>query len=129
RKGWADTARFPFAAPDYEAGSRLATEHLLEGGARRIAFVGGPEGRPVTQRRMAGYLAALAAAGQAPQVFPGPATRAFGRRMARELAERHPQVDAVLCFNDLLALGLLAGCARLGRPLGDTFRVVGFDDI
>ncbi|MFC3087060.1 LacI family DNA-binding transcriptional regulator [Tabrizicola soli] len=123
------TGRFPFAAPDYPAGSRLATEHLLAQGARRIAFVGGIAGRAVTDLRMSGYLAALAGCGLPPLHLPGRPGRAFGREAARQLAARHPSVDAVLCFNDLTALGLLTGCAELGRPVGQELKIVGFDDI
>lgn len=123
------TTRFPFAAPDYPTGSRLATEHLLAQGARRIAFVGGIEGRAVTQLRMSGYLATLAAQGMKPIHLPGRPGRAFGRETARRLAEHHPAVDAVLCFNDLTALGLLTGCAELGRAVGSALKIVGFDDI
>ena len=122
----ASTARFPFAGPDYETGSRLAAEHLVALGARRIAFIGGLEGRAVTQSRMSGYLAAMAGA---PLVLPGRPTRAFGRDAAALLVRDHPEVDAVICFNDLVALGLLAGCAEIGRVVGPGFRVVGFDDI
>lgn len=121
--------RFPFAAPDYPAGSRLATEHLLERGARRIAFVGGLEGRAVTELRMSGYLAVLAEHGLKPLVLPGRPGRALGHEMAGRLARDFPEVDAALCFNDLTALGLLSGCARLGRAVGPGFRITGFDDI
>jgi LacI family transcriptional regulator len=123
------TGRFPFAAPDYEHGSRLAAEHLLAQGARRIAFLGGLAGRSVTQRRLSGYLSVLAEAGIDPVMLPGRPGRAFGRDAARRLAEDRPDVDAVICFNDLVALGLLAGCAAIGRRVGSDLRVVGFDDI
>lgn len=123
------TTRVPFAAPDYPTGSRLATEHLLRQGACRIAFVGGLEGRAVTQLRMSGYLAALAAKRLHPLHLPGRPGRAFGREAARWLAQEHPAVDAVLCFNDLTALGLVTGCTELGRPVGSTLKIVGFDDI
>lgn len=123
------TDRFPFAAPDYPTGSRLATEHLLAQGARRIAFVGGLEGRAVTQLRMSGYLGTLAAQGLHPLHLPGRPGRAFGREAARWLIREHPAVDAVLCFNDLTALGLLTGCTELGRPVGTALKIVGFDDI
>ena len=54
----------------------------------------------------------------------------MGRAMARRLAEDHPEVDAALCFNDQVALGLLSGCAEIGRPVGPGgLRIVGFDDI
>lgn len=120
---------FPFAAPDYEAGSRLAAEHLLARGARRIAFVGGLEGREVTRARMSGYMAVLAEAGLQPAMLPGRPGRAFGRAAAQVLASDLPGVDAVICFNDLVALGLMSGCAELGRGVGTDLLVVGFDDI
>ena len=123
------TDLFPFAAPDYGEGSRLATEHLLDAGARRIAFVGGLAGRDVTRERMSGYERVIAEAGIEPLILTGRSTRAFGREAARRLAEDHPDVDAALCFNDLTALGLLAGCAQIGRAVGPDFRIVGFDDI
>lgn len=123
------TDLFPFAAPDYVTGGRVATEHLLRAGSRRISFVGGLEGRAVTRERMSGYSAALAAAGMEPVVLTGRASRAFGRETAMRLAREFPQVDAAICFNDLVALGMLAGCARIGREVGSDFRIVGFDDI
>ena len=122
----ADPARFPFAVPDYATGSRLAADHLIALGARRIAFVGGLEGRAVTRGRMSGYLATLEGP---PRVLPGRPTRSFGREAAFRLAQDHPDVDAAICFNDLTALGLLSGCAEIGRAVGPGFRVVGFDDI
>jgi LacI family transcriptional regulator len=129
RKVDARTDRFPFAAPDYPAGSRMAADHLLQSGARRIAFVGGIEGRAVVEERMSGYLSALDDAGMQRLVLHGRASRSFGREAAHRLAAYHPDVDAAICFNDLVALGMLSGFAELGRPVGDGFRLVGFDDI
>jgi LacI family transcriptional regulator len=123
------TDRFPFAAPDYVEGSRLAAAHLLGAGARRIAFVGGMSGHGVAQERMSGYLAELERVGQAPLVLSGRASRSFGRDMARRLVRDYPDVDAAICFNDLVALGMLWGFIELGRSVGERFRIVGFDDI
>lgn len=122
------TDLFPFAAPDYAQGSRLAAAHLIAAGARRIAFVGGVEGRGVTAERLSGYQAELAAAGLVAHVLPGRPTRAFGRASAAWFLD-HPEWDAALCFNDLVALGLMSGLAQGGRPVGAAFRLVGFDDI
>jgi LacI family transcriptional regulator len=120
---------FPFAAPDYRAGTRLATTHLVESGARRIAFVGGVEGRSVTQERMAGYLEVVSQRGLTPLVLPGRASRTFGREASRRLAAEHKDVNAALCFNDLVALGMLAGFDELGMKVGRDIMVAGFDDI
>lgn len=119
----------PFAGPDYVTGSRIATQHLLDQGAHQIAFVGGLDGRAVTQERMAGYHEVLLAAGMEPLVLSGKSSRAFGLEMAARLAQMHPNCDAVICFNDLVALGFMAGCNTLGRTPGIDINVVGFDDI
>ena len=123
------TDLFPFAAPDYAESGRVATRHLLEQGAQRIAFVGGLDGRPVTHERASGYIEEVTARGQEPLVLTGAASRQFGKGQAKVLADTYPDVDGVVCFNDLVALGLLAGSAEIGRAVGSGFKVVGVDDI
>jgi len=122
------TDLFPFAAPDYATGGRLAAQHLIDRGARRIAFAGGIAGRAVTAERMSGYLAALAENGLEPAVFHGRPTRAFGRECAEHFVATGV-CDAAVCFNDLVALGMVSGFAGRGRLVGRDFRLVGFDDI
>ena len=125
----ARTKTFPFATLDYETGGRLAAEHLLDLGLTRIAFVGGLANRPVTEERMAGYRAAMAAAGLPTLAFHGRPSRAFGRDMALSLRTAHPEIEAAICFSDLVALGMLAGFAQAGVAVGTDFSLVGFDDI
>ncbi|MEX3010736.1 LacI family DNA-binding transcriptional regulator [Hoeflea sp. TYP-13] len=120
---------FPFASLDYATGGRLAARHLVDVGARRIAFVGGLEERPVTRERMSGYLEVMAELGIEPVTFHGRSTRAFGRDMAMTLVSEHPEIDAAMAFNDLVALGMLSGFAQCGVNVGSDFRLVGFDDI
>jgi LacI family transcriptional regulator len=125
----APTDRFPFASFDYARGGRFAAEHLTALGARRVAFVGGFEGRPITLERMSGYLAVMEERDRGTVVLTGRASRVFGREAAQELTGRHPDVDAVICFNDLVALGMLSGFLASGRKVGAEVRVVGFDDV
>lgn len=122
------TDLLPFASPDYAAGGRLATQHLIDTGARRIAFAGGIEGRAVTAERLSGYLAVMQEHGLAPRVIPGRPTRAFGREVADRLID-DADCEAAVCFNDLVALGVISGFAGRGRLVGRDFRLVGFDDI
>ncbi|MEL6961036.1 MAG: LacI family DNA-binding transcriptional regulator [Pseudomonadota bacterium] len=124
-----DGGTFPLLAPDYLTGGRLAAEHLVEQGCNKIAFLGGLEGRPVTRERMAGYLSVLEETKQEPLTLTGQSTRAFGKAMAAKLRAEHPDVDGVICFNDLVALGVLSACPELGLKAGRDLRVVGFDDI
>jgi len=120
------TGLFPFSSFDYAAGSARATRHLMNQGAQRIAFVGGLEGRAITEERKSGYLAEIKRAGAEPFSLHGRSSRAFGLDAVDQLPD---DVDAAVCFNDLVALGMLSGFARIGRNLGQDFRLVGFDDI
>ncbi|MGP1355038.1 LacI family DNA-binding transcriptional regulator [Roseicyclus sp.] len=129
RKMDARTDLFPFSSFDYAHGSAEATRHLIGLGARRIAFVGGLDGRSITEERKAGYADALSGAGLSPLRLPGTTSRAFGLSAAATLVREHPDCDGVLCFNDLVALGLMAGLAREGVAVGSAMRLVGFDDI
>lgn len=122
-------AAFPFASLDYATGGRLAAQHLLAMGARQIAFVGGLSDRPITAERMSGYLEVMAQAGLPPLALKGRPSRAFGREAAIDLRQNHAGCDAAICFNDLVALGLLSGFAQSGVQVGRDFRLIGFDDI
>lgn len=123
------TDLFPFASHDYAAGGRLAGEHLIGLGSKNIAFVGGIQDRPITLERMIGYDEAMKANGLVPTVFYGRPSRAFGRDIALHLAERHRDIEAAICFSDLVALGMLSGFAEAGIRAGRDFKIVGFDDI
>lgn len=125
----ATDVRLPFFSHDYVEGSRLAVRHLLDQGIRRIAFVGGLEERDITRDRMSSYLAEMAALGLPVTFLAGRPTRRFGRDIADTLLARHPDIEAAICFNDLVALGLQAGLAEHGRTVGRDFYLVGFDDI
>ncbi len=120
---------FPFASHDYAEGSRSAAQHLVDSGAQNIAFVGGFAERAITQERMSGYLKVLAESGKKSFALHGRATRAFGHDAALQLIKDHPEIDAALCFNDLVALGMVSGFARMGKQIGRDFRLIGFDDI
>ncbi len=120
---------FPFASLDYAKGGALATKHLIEQGAKRIAFMGGIEGRPITQERMQGYLEVMESHGLQPLHIAGRPSRALGRSIARRLGDDHPDVDAALCFSDLVAIGALSGFAERDVKVGQDFLLVGFDDI
>ncbi|MFM2390651.1 MAG: hypothetical protein RLZZ437_2206 [Pseudomonadota bacterium] len=120
---------FPLIAPDYLSGSRDATRHLIAAGARHIAFVGGLDGRAVTEERKAGYLEVLAQEGLEPIIMTGKSSRDFGRNAARQLFADSAGVDAAVCFNDLVALGMLSGCHEVGWRVGEDFLIMGFDDI
>lgn len=124
-----DTARFPFISPNYQEGGRVATRYLIESGARRIAFVGGLDGRQVTQERVSGYLEVMSEHGLSPLVLSGRSSRSFGHRVAAQLFRDYSECDAALCFNDLVAFGMINACHEARKDIGTDFQIIGFDDI
>ena len=129
RRVQSEAPQLPFFSHDYASGSSLAARHLLEQGIERIAFVGGIEGREITAERMYGYRSEMRKKDLTEVVLHGPSTRAFGRATARKMLRDHPHINAAICFNDLVALGLCSGLNEVGRMPGKDFFVIGFDDI
>lgn len=112
-------------------GARLAVEHLLERGRRRIATIAGPADMAAGRQRVDGYRAALAAAGVGYDdslVEPGDFSFASGERAMRALLERRPDLDAVFCADDPMAAGALGVLREAGRSVPSDVAVVGFDD-
>lgn len=125
-------ADWDFLALDNVTGARLATEHLLARGHRRIAFVGGHRDSSSCRERREGYRGALAAAGIAPEpqwLVECAPTRLEATRAVGALFVRDPAPTAAVCYNDAVALGVIAGLAQRGRHAGVDFAVTGFDDI
>lgn len=121
---------------DDELGGRMATEHLLELGHRRIAFVGDLEhdifGFTSSERRHRGYLRALATAGVVAREEDQHTAR-HGRDTARAATLRLLALDdpptAVFAASDTQALGVLQAARERGLQVPEDLSVVGFDDI
>jgi DNA-binding LacI/PurR family transcriptional regulator len=117
---------------DSFAGGRIATEHLLEAGRRRIAFLGGPRAESEVKDRHRGYEAALHAAG----LEVDPALVAYGNWSQHsavaaldELVARAPDLDAVFANSDLMAIAAMDELRALGRRIPEDVAVVGYDDV
>ncbi|BCL25295.1 LacI family DNA-binding transcriptional regulator [Streptomyces aurantiacus] len=110
-------------------GGRLAAEHLLGRGCRRIVTVSGPLGVPASQERLAGFRDTMARHGHAyvPLVQGGFTVDSGMAAMTRLLAE-HPDVDGVFAANDLMAQGICQVLRERGHRVPHDVAVVGFDD-
>src|SRR3546814_4219468 len=110
---------------------RAMTEHLLSAGYRRIAFLAARLD-PRSNRRMAGYRAVMGEAGLADDTLmvqtKAPSSVQVGCELLREIVGRRPDVDAVFCNNDDIALGALFECQRLGIAVPERLGIAGFND-
>jgi LacI family transcriptional regulator len=124
--------RLTSVTPDNMRGARRAVEHLIGLGHRRIAFVGGYEDMIAHGERSGGWRAAMEAAGlPIPQgaLVEGAPNRETGERSVAFLLDRPAPFTAALCFNDVVAFGVMDGLSRRGLSAGRDFALVGFDDV
>ena len=127
--------RFSSVSVDSVAGGRLAVEHLVQTGRRRVAFVGGPFDIRQVNDRLAGARAAADNAGShvdleviATDAMTVDEGAAAGHRILRRPPGDWP--DALFAANDLLALGLLQAMVVDGRAdVPGDIAIIGFDDI
>jgi LacI family transcriptional regulator len=117
---------------DSELGGKLGTQLLLQAGHRAVGFLAGPSTSVDGRLRVIGYRAALSAAGLPcePDLEQECASNVEGGRTAAlAFLARHLDLTALLCYNDLVAIGALQACAKLGLEVPAQLAVVGFDDI
>ncbi|HUD38411.1 MAG TPA: substrate-binding domain-containing protein [Streptosporangiaceae bacterium] len=127
--GCGTNAPLASVAVDNTAGAALATRFLLGHGHATVHHVAGPRTWLDAQERIAGWRAALRdAAAPVPELVVGDWSSAAGYRIGQAIAA-DPQVTAVLCGNDHMALGLLRALTEQGRRIPADISVVGFDDI
>jgi LacI family repressor for deo operon, udp, cdd, tsx, nupC, and nupG len=117
---------------DNVAASAAMVAHLADRGRRRIAAVGVMDSESA-RLRIKGYRRGLAEAGlpyDAAVELPTPSWGPGGAaRTVADLLARVPEVDALFCFTDALAMGALHVLAKSGRRVPDDIAVAGYDDI
>ncbi|MDP9270539.1 MAG: LacI family transcriptional regulator [Chloroflexota bacterium] len=117
---------------DNRGGGRAAAEHLLGLGHLRLGLITGPPANAAAAVRLAGVQDAIRAAGTAEialTIVEGDAHVAGGERATRQLLDLAPLTTAIVCYNDLTAMGVMRALRALGRVVPDDVSVVGFDDI
>jgi LacI family transcriptional regulator len=119
----------PAVSSDDQLGGFMVARHLLTQGHRRIAYLGFSRSRR-DRERLAGVSEALAAQGLELAVFDAdaPSSEAGERLCSSILLGRTPP-DALVCFNDLVALGFMKAALTLGFQVPDDISVAGFDNI
>lgn len=112
-------------------GGKVLTKHLLDQGCRRIGFIGARMD-PRSARRLAGYSEAMRAAGlfdaRLVTTTLSPSSVTMGSTLFGDALARMPLLDAIVCNNDDLALGVLFACHRAGIDVPGRVSIAGFND-
>jgi DNA-binding LacI/PurR family transcriptional regulator len=117
---------------DYHHGIRQGVQHLAALGHRQIAFVSGPRRLHSAQSRIAAFsksLAECAIVANPAWIVDGDHTMEGGIDAMDRLLKSKPLPTAVVCSNDMTAIGVLHKLYRAGLRVPDDLSVIGFDDI
>jgi LacI family transcriptional regulator len=113
------------------SGARLATEHLLALGHRRIGAITGPLGWLASSERLNGFRSALSSSGVLPDpdlVHEAAFAPGAGEEAAAALLDLTDRPTAIFAFNDELAISVLQAARQRGLRVPQDLSVVGFDD-
>lgn len=132
----ADLKRVSSIENDYVAGMQAAVTYLHQLGHERIAYLSGLSRKHKFDRKIEGYLAAMQLQGLAcgeelllEGRSPYSTSVEDGYAMARELAASGKEFTAVICTNDLMAMGAISAFEDAGLRVPQDLSVMGFDDI
>lgn len=124
-----DTHQLNYVDVDNRGGAKLAVEHLVARGRRRIATIAGPSDMAAGIDRLEGWREAMLEAGLADDlVVESDFTVVGGDAAAERLLSEHPDIDAIFAASDPMALGALRAMTAAGRQVPDDVALVGFDN-
>ncbi len=125
-----DGATAPSVRGDDFRGMYEIATHLIGEGHKSLAIVGGRRMTSAGRDRHGGFLAAMREAGLTPVAdIPELMTLTDGRNIVDQLLALTPRPTAVVCFNDLIAFGVMAGLSKAGLKPGVDMAVTGYDDV
>ncbi len=113
--------------------AKLAVQHLIDVGCRRICHITGPFEMEIVKERGRGFRDAMAGNGmsfdESTMTAYGDYTHQSGYIAMRELLNRVPDMDGVFCDNDQMAVGALKVLKELGRRVPGDIKLMGYDDV
>ncbi len=126
-------AEYYVYSDDYRGGM-LLIQHLLELGHQKIGIITVPETANLAVNRRIDAIKTVAAdAGldfdAIPIDYGGNYSIESGAKAASNLLQKHPELTALLCLNDRMAIGAIQQARRMERSIPDDLTVVGYDDI
>ncbi|MFI5892931.1 LacI family DNA-binding transcriptional regulator [Actinoplanes sp. NPDC051513] len=128
--GYAEAIEAPFVSCDDRLAGDMAVSHLVALGHRRIGMISGPNRFISTQRKLAGYRAAMEREIGAVGADDFVALTLFGVEGGEVAADRllEQGVTGIVCASDLMALGAIRAARRRGLSVPRDVSVIGFDD-
>lgn len=121
----------PYVITDESGGVTKAMDYLLDQGHRKIGVIEGPQNLDTTIARHAGWWKAMKNRNLSPELIPvemGNFRYRSGKAAALQLLERNPELTAILCFSDEMALGAKDAATSLGIRVPENLSLTGYDN-
>ena len=115
--------RFSCVMANGDEAAQMATQHLIDTGSRRIAFIGGPNHLDMVQRRKHGYLEALRE-----NHIPIDRELVVCGKATQQLLMSEHRPDAILAFNDIITFAAFTSVKQLGLRIPEDVALIGFTD-
>lgn len=122
--------RHDYIGINYEEGMYLGTKYLIEKGHTNIAFIGGKSHSVAWQQRIIGFKKALLEANvdlEQTTILETEVTRESSKSVVLEMLKDN-KPSAIVCFNDLIAHGVILGLEQAGIKVGEDIAIIGFDN-
>jgi LacI family transcriptional regulator len=121
-----------YVTTDNRDGAKSAVTHLLDLGHKNIGMINGHSQAFVSQERLEGYQEALQEKGIAVNesyVADGAFLEEKAESETTKLLQKQPEITALFCASDLMAMGAIRAAKKMGRKLPEELSIVGFDNI
>lgn len=125
------TDRFSSVTANGDEAAQLATQHLIDTGSQRIAFIGGPNHLDMVRRRKHGYLEALRENHieiERDLVICGKIDYQFALQAVEQLLKQENRPDAILAFNDIITFAAFTAIKNCRLRIPDDVALIGFTD-
>lgn len=127
-----DGAKITTVMPDNIKGTELATKHLLSKGYQSIGFLGGNSDISDYHERLQGFTHVIQRSEMTfhqTLCIQSKTTRNGGRLAMQKLLNLSPDVEAIVCFSDVVAFGAIEHMRSVGKSPGNDIAIIGFDDL
>ena len=117
---------------DNYAAMKEVAKYVTDKGCKKIAYITADISMSPSRERYDGFIDGLKEVGidfDKKLHYPGTFSVETGQIGAMTLLQRNPEIDCIVCGNDLMAIGAVSICQKLGKKIPEDIKIMGFDDI
>lgn len=115
------------------ANAKIAVQHLVDCGCRKICHITGPLALQIAQERVVGYRQCMEENGlpvdEARMIAHGDYSHQSGYSAMKQLLASTPDLDGVFCGNDQMAIGAIKYLKETGKRIPEDIKLIGYDDV